>query len=376
MTSAEPEDLQSLGPVGILFTGGTAGSEKHDGVIDVTTHPTDAVSGSEQQLLDAWPFPWAPDFKIRRPVTKLSENMNKDDWLKIAESVRELVEQEHVAWVVIVHGTDTMTFTGSALRMLLRGMTPPVVLTGSNLASNEQGWDGPTNMAGAHIAGHALALAHRGVGPYISFAGEVGKPSNVFLADAVRKRKPEGQAFYAEGRRQVGRVEGMQFIPDDLPAPELPAIAAFDNRVKVIPAVPSYRWDLEAEATIRDGYRAVVVELFPTGAGPSGPKDTLTSFIRTVKAKGIVVFATFPNVSEADLTGEHPDPEAEYASTKEIRNAGAVILSKMPTTAAYTKAMWALGQTPAGEQPDPTLVAELVAGKTLQPVAVGAQIQL
>ena len=73
-----------------------------------------------------------------------SSNMDPEVWIGIAR----LIEQEYHSYdgFVVLHGSDTMAFTASALSFMLEGLQKPVVLTGSQLPINEIRTDAKENL--------------------------------------------------------------------------------------------------------------------------------------------------------------------------------------------------------------------------------------
>src|SRR5690606_2090520 len=73
-----------------------------------------------------------------------SSNMNPIYWNKIAEVIKENYAK-HSGFVVL-HGTDTMSFTASALSYMLEGLNKPVIFTGSQLPIGTLRTDGKENL--------------------------------------------------------------------------------------------------------------------------------------------------------------------------------------------------------------------------------------
>jgi L-asparaginase len=76
--------------------------------------------------------PDLPEWQLSRmEPLKDSADMTPEDWLRIAAAVRERAED--FDGFVILHGTDTMAYTASALSYLLTGIRKPIILTGAQL---------------------------------------------------------------------------------------------------------------------------------------------------------------------------------------------------------------------------------------------------
>ncbi len=81
-----------------------------------------------------------------------SSDMDPHDWLRIAEEITRLYDDYD--GFVVVHGTDTMAYTASALAFLLPGLGKPVILTGSQLSLTHVRSDGREHLITAiYLAG-------------------------------------------------------------------------------------------------------------------------------------------------------------------------------------------------------------------------------
>lgn len=75
--------------------------------------------------------------------------MTFDDWLRIGKDIKRLYELAD--GFVILHSTDTMAYTSSALSFMLVNLGKPVVITGAQIAVAEVRSDGRENLIGALI---------------------------------------------------------------------------------------------------------------------------------------------------------------------------------------------------------------------------------
>ena len=78
-----------------------------------------------------------------------SSNMEMTDWIQIAKDVQDAYEA--FDGFVILHGTDTLAYTASALSFMLENLGKPVIVTGSQIPSFETRSDGRDNFVGALI---------------------------------------------------------------------------------------------------------------------------------------------------------------------------------------------------------------------------------
>ena len=125
----------------IAYTGGTIGMKPtEDGFVPAAAYL--------QQLMDNLPelkSDLLPEYQIDEYEPLLdSSNMTPADWLKIATDI----SKRHNAFdgFVVLHGTDTMAYTASALPFMLQGLKKPVVITGAQIPLCRVRNDARTNL--------------------------------------------------------------------------------------------------------------------------------------------------------------------------------------------------------------------------------------
>ena len=128
----------------VAYTGGTIGMQRSD-------HGYIPVSGHLQRQLALMPEfhrPEMPDFTIHEYAPLMdSSDMTPEDWQHIADDIRDHYDQYD--GFVILHGTDTMAFTASALSFMLENLGKPVIVTGSQIPLAELRSDGQINLLNA-----------------------------------------------------------------------------------------------------------------------------------------------------------------------------------------------------------------------------------
>jgi L-asparaginase/Glu-tRNA(Gln) amidotransferase subunit D len=318
------------GPIGLVMTGGTIASEVNSGIADVSAGPemglvqTAAAAGTE--------------IRVAHAMSKLSENMQPDDWISIAQAVRRLVDKEQVEGVLILHGTDTMGFTSAALSFLLADLDLPIVLTGANVPPLEPQSDAETNIKDAVFA--LSSLKSNGMtGTFVCFSGVPDQPSQLLAGVNVRKSIAAGRAYESVNRGPIASVSCQSFelqgdMPPHHPIPD--ANLRIDPAVRFLRVLPGVNFAIEADTTVKNGYRGVVIELYPGWTGPVNTREhSLAFFIDQVARAGAVVAMTVPHASTHGY---------EYASESVLRNSSAVVLERALPETAYVKLMWALAQ--------------------------------
>src|SRR5947208_1093741 len=125
----------------IAYTGGTIGmTPTRDGYTP--------ARGSLQKQMKQMPelrHPSMPSYRIHEYDPLLdSSNMTPAEWLKIARDIAGVYDGYD--GFVVLHGTDTMAYTTSALPFLLKGLAKPVIVTGSQIPLCEVRNDGRENL--------------------------------------------------------------------------------------------------------------------------------------------------------------------------------------------------------------------------------------
>lgn len=112
----------------LLHVGGTIGM----GPTDRGFSPRPGFLEQQLRSMPEIHHPSMPDFELLESDPLLdSSNMNPADWLPIAETIRDRYAE--FSGFVVLHGTDTMAYTASALPLMLSGLDKPVILTGSQI---------------------------------------------------------------------------------------------------------------------------------------------------------------------------------------------------------------------------------------------------
>jgi hypothetical protein len=187
-----PRDLQEKS-VAVIYTGGTVGSRG-----EKTPRLETSTSSSLREHLQA-SYP-SFSYSHHHPIQILSENADPALWHLLAEEIKRIDKQENPDSFLLFHGTDTMTYTASALAFLLHDQAlieKPIVLTGSEYPLDHPLTDAPFN------AREALRVGRGGVS--ISFRG------TTFSATRTRK-DPRAKNLFQEFPRS--QSDHQEFLED------------------------------------------------------------------------------------------------------------------------------------------------------------------
>lgn len=138
--------------IGLIYTGGTIGMTKTaSGYAPMADFPAllERLLGSAGNALPRYTL-----VRYAQPID--SANAAPADWQTVARDIAARYDQ-HDGFVVL-HGTDTMAFTASALSFMLQGLRKPVILTGSQIPLEAARSDAAQNLVGALQLAAADAL--------------------------------------------------------------------------------------------------------------------------------------------------------------------------------------------------------------------------
>lgn len=280
------------------------------------------------------------------PILEFSENIIPTDWIKIANSVNNAIKDK-VDSIVIVHGTDTMCYTSSALSFMLQGIKIPVVITGSNLPLNVERTDLVTNMHDAI----KVALDNQFKGVYLVFSGIENKPSDIHLGCKVRKMKFYDNCFKSVNTDMIGKVQRRYLFKKRIKIVnhrllsriiELNEKRKYELNTNINPKIaffkvyPGFNPDLIDYVIEKKETKGIILELYNLGTGCIKEGYSLLKSIEN--AREIPVFITSQH--EGIVTMKIYDSAIELN-----KKAGAIPLGAMITEAAIPKLMWVLGQT-------------------------------
>ena len=315
----------------LIYTGGTIGM-----IENPDTHTLEPFNFDH--LIDNVPKIRMLDYDIdhiqfQSPID--SSTITPTHWRSIAEMIEERYNQYD--GFVILHGTDTMAYTASALSFMLENLDKPVIITGSQLPIGEVRTDGEENLITALQVAAARCSDGR---PCIR---EVAILFENYLWRGNRSTKHSADhfnAFKSNNYPELAKIGlGIQFNVDALwrkkPAGPLRVQKNMDPSVLSIDIFPGMKPEVLNYLLEAPGVKGIVLRTYGAGNAPIDPW-----FINAIKkasdsGKFIVNVTQCSNGSvrqERYLTGLH------------LQNAGVISGHDLTIEAAVTKMMYLFGK--------------------------------
>lgn len=288
---------------------------------------------------------------FEKPVD--SSEMNPEKWAEIAQIVFE--NYESYDGFVILHGSDTMAFTASALSFMLQGLSKPVILTGSQLPIGTIRTDGKENL----ITSIEIAAAKDPAGnPRIQ---EVAIYFEYSLYRGNRTSKisaTEFEAFSSPNFPELA-VAGVSIRYQHEPKFEsrkLSLFTAFDNRVALLKIFPGFNVEVYRSLFDFNLVKGIIIETFGAGNAPSG--ELFSELIQSYIAQGGMVL----NITQCS-TGSVE--QGRYETSSFFQSAGVIGGFDLTTEAAVTKMMYVLGKYTTPSEIREALSKDLIGEMTL-----------
>ena len=328
----------------LIATGGTiASAEDGNGLSPALTGKELARSVPEIESLC--------ELDIVQPMNIDSTNMRPADWLRIAEVIRENYDAHD--GFVILHGTDTMSYTAAALSYLIQDSPKPIVLTGSQQPMGNPFTDAKINLYQSLV--YAVSDRSRDVsivfGGY-AIAGTRARKQRTMSFNAfnsinypvlayLRQDKIicSGSAAVSAGPAECDCAGDGAAREADGALDEPRFYTELNSRVCALKLTPGLTPDIFR--LLKPDYDAVILETFGMGGVPERGADGASyqeAIFDWVDSGRTVVMTT--QVPEEGLDLGVYEVGRAYAEHPGILKGG-----DMTTEALVAKTMWALGQT-------------------------------
>jgi len=320
----------------IIYTGGTIGMYKsargnlkafnlenlHSKIPELNATDINLKTVSIQQAID-------------------SSNMTRHEWAELASIIQK--NYQNYDGFVILHGSDTMAFTASALSFMLENLTKPVILTGAQLPIGVRRTDAKENII------TSIEIAAEGKVPevcvYFEYRLLRGNRSTKTSSEHFEAFKSPNFIPLAEAGLKI-KYSPIKYTQHQSP---FKVNSCLSDEVMHIKLFPSMKKDYIC--TLLDlPYKGLILETFGAGNAP-----TAKWFIDCLKknlARGKIIL---------NITQCHSGNVSQglYETSSMLETMGVIGGKDMTTEAALTKLMFLLGQEYSNEQINQLLTISL-----------------
>lgn len=255
-------------------------------------------------------------------------------WRQLAEMIRD--SYASYDGFVILHGTDTMAYSASALSFMFENLSKPVIFTGSQLPIGRPRTDGKENLIAAIEIAAATGEDGRAMVPEVCICFN----SRLYRGNRSTKVNATGFEAFRSPNYPPLATAGINieyntpFIRRTVPSNELIINTSLDTRVSILKVHPGITEQVVRDILLGDGSRAVIIETY--GSGNAISKDWFIEILREADRKGKILL----NVTQCLSGNVNMDL---YATGMSLKKAGVLSGYDITTESALGKLFHLLG---------------------------------
>lgn len=303
----------------LINTGGTIG------MIGEPLHPSKDWKEITKEHPILWNFP-VDYYQMEHLVD--SSDMHPNIWLELVEILKK--NYDAYDGFVILHGTDTMSYTASVLSFLLKNLGKPVILTGSQVPLAKPRSDALQNL----ITAIQIASSYQIPEVCILFRDTLLRGNRSKKMDATNYFGFSSPNYPVLG--EIGaeiKISWDKILP--MPKGKFRVDAALSSDIIVLELFPGMNISLFRSMLDSDSLKGIVLKTYGNGNAPTNP--AFFDFLAALQAKEIAVVDVTQCIRGSVELGK-------YASSSALTSLGIISAEDMTVEASITKLMYYLGK--------------------------------
>jgi glutamyl-tRNA(Gln) amidotransferase subunit D len=310
----------------IIHTGGTIASK-----VDYRTGAVHPAFTPEELLTSIPELKKIANIETKLAMQIFSENMTPENWIKIANEIKNHLGR--VDGIIVTHGTDTLHYTSAAISFLVQNPSVPIVFVGAQRSSDRPSSDASLNLI---CAAHYAVQGKPGV--FICMHENTSDESCVLIlgTKARKLHTSRRDAFKPINSKPFARVlpNGViEFLDEErliVTRTEFKIYNKLEPRVALVKIHPGSSPSILAHYREK-GYKGVVIE--GTGLGHT-PQTWFEEIEKCIKKKMVLVMTSQCLYGRTNMN--------VYDTGRDLVSLGVIGAEDMLPETALVKLMWAL----------------------------------
>ncbi len=308
----------------VAYTGGTIGMKAStQGYVPVKGHLTSAIDA-----IPDFHRSEMPNFVINEYSPLIdSANMSPSDWQRIADDI--MTNYDDYDGFVVLHGTDTMAYTSSALSFMFEHLSKPIIVTGSQIPLSQLRSDGQVNLLNSLYIAANYPICE--VGLFFNNKLYRGNRSSKVYADGFDAFDSPNMPALLEAAINIRLLSGSI---EDKEHTQVSLKQITPQPIGVIHLYPGISSVL-IENVIKQPVKALIIRSYGVGNAPQDP--ALLSCLANAHQQGIIIINSSQCLKgTVDMGG--------YATGSALSDCGVIGAKDMTLEATLTKLHYLLSQ--------------------------------